>query len=223
MQDRRLLTIPTCQVPIIHPTLFYDNGDGTFSWVVAGDGSGYGAVYTNSAPFVGTNRVSLYTRSSGATAGDKASMTKKLWLPPTRLLRLQFCQCQATSSPDGWVYIRIYWYDGTNINGAELSYNTATRVIAYASAFASSYVDTTLRAQRYALTWNKWDLSINLNARTFNHLTVNNQVLDMSSIAIPTSASAEYSRVYLQFEVETATTAQFSTALDQILLTAENP
>lgn len=223
MQERRPIVIPQAHVPIIHPCLFFDDGSGTFNYVASGDGADYDAEYSTTYAFTGAKGIKLATRTTGPQAGDDVTIHKDLHVPPQKLVRLRFLHMQPSINPDALLYAMIYWYDGTNLNAAEIMFKTSDQKVYYAATFHADYTATGLVFSEVSNVWNYVDLSINLNTGYYTSLRVNNLIADLSAVAFATSASANNSHLRLYFKVEAVGADKTYAAIDQVILTAENP
>lgn len=222
MQDRIRIVLPRSHVPVIHPTLFFDDMAGTAQYTVTGDGSGYSAVYTTAAPYVGTKCLQLATQPTSPASGEKVAASKYLWAPPTKLIRLQLIFAHYTGG-NCWFYVRTYYYTGSTIYAPEIAFERSSGTVYYAATVAGTYTDTGLTWTVTSLSWNHLNLTFNLDTGRFHTLVVNANHADMRSISLPSSASSTTQRLHLILEIENQAAAQSKLNVDQILLTADNP
>lgn len=223
MQERRPVSYPLSRVPLMYPSIFWDDCEGTFNYVVTADGADYVAAYATAAAYVGTKGMHLKTRITNPANGDLVTIYKKLPLPPTGLVRLRIHHMNPDTTPTYFWYLYLYYFDGTNYYAPELCFDASDEKVYYAATVRANYTDTTLIWNKLQYTWNVVDWSIDLSAHTFHTLRVNDSIVDMSTISLPSAANASVPR--LQFYIEIATVGAVITPayFDQILITAENP
>jgi len=218
---------PFSRIPVIHPALLYDNGEGRFTWKSSGTGLDWTAAHNPIAAHVGTNGILLKTRQTGPSAADLVKITRKLWLPPQKVVRLQVSFNTTAADPEAVLWILIAWHDGTLRHYAGVLFRSLTGAVAYVSGFDGADLEWTWPPDwEYVYEgagWNKLDLSVNIRALKYHLIHVNEHVLDASAIPLSEVPGAVGKHLYIEFCRQTGVNTQAVAYLDEILLTPENP
>lgn len=222
MQERRPIVQPLSQVRCIWPALFVDDAAGTFAYSLSGTGSGYVGDYAASLPLVGDEAIRLRTRSASAAQGDVVNISKSLWSPPTKLVRIQFAFTRELVQ-NSFFYIWLNWYNGTTRCIPELNFTTSNSNVYYATTLHATYVDTGMDFDPGQYHWNYVDWRINLDSEIYHIIKVNENTHHPDNVSVPTAVSSVAPYLQVVFQVECAANAQSGFFIDQILITPENP
>jgi len=226
-QSKVKRTLPMSSVPIMHPALFHDDASGTFNYIVDATGAGYIAEYSTTNVHVGQKTIYLRTQPTTPQIGDMVSISKLLWLPPEKLLRLQVIWSPLSSSVNAYNTFYLTWLSGSRQYLAGLRSRTNTGEVWLASGFVGVAPTWTLRDDLHtpilSSAWSKLDLSVDWNTGKHHLLHFNEVALDLSDLDTPSQASVDASALFLYIIVETLQTSQASLFVDQLLLTPEVP
>jgi len=226
-QDQYQRTFPFSRVPIMHPVLLYDDGEGTFLWKVAFFGEEYTAEYDPTAALVGLNGILLKTDGLSPAANELAGIYRDIWLPAEERVRMQACFNLQADSPEITFDMILHWFTGTRHYVGALRVNSASGIVQYASSVAAGTISwTTITdwiAQNAEDSWNRFDLSINIRTLEYHRLNLNEYVMD--GAGIPLAAEDSGLGKYLEpiFNIQTLENNQGVVFIDQVLVTAENP
>jgi len=226
-QDQYQRTFPFSRVPIMHPALLYDDGNGTWQWNETIFGAGPTFEYDPVAAYVGLNGIHLQTGATAPAEHQLIAIPRALWLPPHQRLRLQACFNLLAAAPAATLSFFLNWFTGEvqYVGGVQVQSDNAA--VRYASALAAGTITWTAIAgwtcQNLDDCWNKLDFSIDLDALTYHRGNLNEQVMDASGIDIPFDDSILGKVLQVVILLETLAAAQATAYIDQFLLTAENP
>lgn len=223
MHEKYKIITPISHVPVVHPAIFWDNGDCTFNYDSGGDGADWSAAYNTAAAHSCLNGIRLSTRATGPTVADSVWIMKYLWLPPTYLFTLEFLFKNITFATNRLFYAGVRWYDGTNVYAVLLRFDSSSGNVHYFAGGVTYTILTGIAFCSTADTWNHVRLSARIHQALFEYITVNNNVYDARAIPIPANANAAAAHLELYFAVETGANAVRTTDLDHILLMPGNP
>jgi hypothetical protein len=224
-QENYIRTYQLGQVKTIHPAIFMDDCyDSTFNYITSGTG-GYGAAYASGAAHSLKNGIQFYTPAGAPAVGDIVTIEKWLWLPPTKLGRLQFLFMFPAATPNLSLYNYLAWYDGAIVALAGINImrvNSAAHIYYWNDAGGWTEL-TTLLPNTSNKGWNKLDWSIDFAAPSYKRICMNHTVVDLTGTPPQSAASAFLPQLRLIFSLEANQAAQAKAFLDHILLTPENP
>jgi len=222
MHERQALVLPLSRVPIMWPVMFYDDCEGTFSWLDAGDGADYDTEYAADHMLVGEHCLLLRTKATAPTIADAVSVSKLLWLPVLKTLNLQFAFAGTTAGTKQLV-ASLYWYDGTNVITATLRFNFAGPTVEYLNAAAGFTAITGATFKAGTDYWNYVSMLVDIAGPAWLPGQVNNVIIQTDTPALPSGADATTPYLLLYFSVTALANARAGIWIDQILLTALNP
>lgn len=222
MHDRNRLVLPTSRVPIIWPVEFYEDCEGTFFWVAAGDGADFDAELSTDTALVGTHSLLLRTKLTSPTLGDGVSVTKRLWLTPLKVLSLEFCFAPTTGGIKQMT-ASLLWYDGVDKIQAILRFGVTGPVVEYLTSVGgfTQIAGATWKAGTYY--WNRVRMLIDLDALTWLPGVVNNKIIQSDTPALPSDTDPTTPYLELTFGVIAGAAARAGFWFDQIVLKSLNP
>lgn len=221
-QEHRLLVQPLSHIPVIHPALFYSNGDGQFNWSIDASGADYVADYNADAAFVGAKGLRLHTKSTTPAIDDYVHARQRLWIPPTKILRFQAVIASYGASPDTQLAFTLMHYDGAIQRTAGVRLDAVDGTVYYWTSGAAWTAISALSWNSVATYWNKLDFAISIADGLYNRITLNHNTQDMSALAIQAAASATAAHLYLLISLIAKANAMARAHIDQILLTGES-
>lgn len=223
MQDRHRRTLLFNRCPILHPVLFYDDAEGTFHYVAAGDGADYITEYSNEQAVIGNKSLKLSTRLTDAAIADQVSAAKSIWLSPHKVLNLTACFCRGNDVTSTLDFL-LTWDDGAQIHAAGIRFDRTLYRASYISSGGtwSPLADGLFNADSTPV-WNKVRLSIDLSIDQYISAVVNHQILDLTGTAFAVSTPAVLQKLELTFVVTTAQAQVATWYIDEILLRGDNP
>lgn len=223
MHEKYKIVTPISHVPVIHPAIFYDNGACTFNYEADGDGDDWAASYHLSYAHSCLKGILLQTKATDPTIGDAVYIRKYVWLPPTKLMTLDFLFSNLGTATRYIFSFALHWYDGTSRNAAIIRCHQAGSAVArWTDGVNYTQVDSMV-FNREVRHWNHAQLSVRLDTPAFHFLTVNHQVADLRTVALPTTPSGVAPHVEIYFSLETAANAAAAGAIDHVLLMPGNP
>lgn len=226
-QDQYQRSFPFCRVPIIHPTIFCDDCNGTWNWTVTHFGASHTAEYDPTAALVGLNGILLETDPTAPSINDFVGITRTLWLPPNEQLRLQVAFNTLADSPDANLAMLIHWFTGVTHYLGGIQLRTGNAAVYYASAIVAGTITWTLLAgfdyQTVANAWNRLDFSADLRSRQYHRINVNEQIIPVGELLFPHEADGAGKALQILILLQTLEEAQAIAYIDQVLLTPENP
>jgi len=226
-QDQYQRTFPFSRVPIMHPALLYDDGEGTWKWKRTIFGAGPTYEYDPVAALVGLNGIQLQTGGTQPAANDLISIYRQIWLPAEEQVRLQVCFNLVAAAPEMELAILLHWFTSVNHYLGGLKFNSNAASVSYASSVAAGSISWTQIAgwlcQNSDDCWNRADMAINLRTLAYQRLNVNEHVMDGAALPFPSEASGLGKYLEVHFLLQTLAAAQATVYLDQVLVTPENP
>jgi len=226
-QDQYQRTFPLCRVPTIHPTIFYDDCNGTWNWTITSFGASHTAEYDPSAALVGLNGILLQTDGTAPQINDFVGITRTLWLPPNEQLRLQLGFNTLADSPDAYLAMLIHWFTGVTHYLGGIQVRTGNSGVYYASAIVAGTITWTLLTdidyETLENAWNRLDFSLDLRARIYHRININEQIVPVTELDFPQEADAAGKALQILILLQTLDEAQATAYIDHVLLTPENP
>ena len=222
MHERHQLTLPMSHVPILWPAEFYDDCEGLFDYVAAGDGADYDAAYDNTVALVGNNSIILRTKLTAPALGDAVSITKRLWLTPLKALNLQFAFSPTTGGAKN-LAVSLYWYDGTNVSTGSIRFNCVPGNVEYLNSVGGWTPMPGVMWKVGTWFWNYCSMLLDINAATWLPGQVNQHIIQSDTPALPVAVDATTAYLMLVFAVTAGAAARAGFWIDQILLKALNP
>lgn len=213
-------------IRIIHPTIFYDDGSGTFSYDATGTGADYTANYVTGAAFTRLNGMQLQTKTTTPAANDLVSAYKYLPLGPGPIVRLQLLFRRASGTSTNFTSaFRMLPDNETNLLTAEVEAHWQSGKLAYHKKTNGAWAMTELAdsfLQPDNNQWHKLDVAVNIHTHKWVHIILNGKTLALPALELETAASANHGRI-LNFILGTLAleAVQAETHLDQILITTE--
>lgn len=222
MLERRQLTLPLSRVPIIWPAQFYDDCEGLFDWVAAGDGADYDCEYADDACLVGNHSLLLRTKATAPALADAVSATRRLWITPLKAMNLQFAFAPTTGATKN-LAVSLYWYDGTNVTTCSLRFNCVPPSVEFFNAASgwTAIADTAWFAGSGY--WNYCSMLVDINALTWLPGQFNQHIIQTETPALPAGLDGTNPHLLLIFAVTAGAAARAGFWIDQILLTPQNP
>jgi len=208
--------------PIIYPTIFFDNGDGTFNYHVTADGADFVAVYATEAAFVGLNGIHLKTRTTDPEALDEVRCEYRPGKCLETLANLKVMFRCAEGVVSSYVEIKLGYCDvGTRYYG-HLILKFEDHECGYFSKDNGANTFHTMGTTRFLSDdrlWHIVDISINIATHMYRSVRVNEYLL-----ALPTSHLAEENEVrphsmFIELALTTAEAVAHEAYFDQLLVT----
>jgi len=226
-QDQYQRTFPFSRVPIMHPALLYDDGDGTWKWKRTIFGADPTYEYDPVAALVGLNGIHLQTGATQPAANDLISIYRQIWLPAEEQVRLEACFNLVAAAPERELAIVLHWFTSVNHYVGGLKFNSNSAIVSYASSVAAGSISWTQipdwLCQNSDDCWNRADIAINIRRLAYQRLNVNEHVMDGAALPFPSEASGLGKYLEVHFLLQTLADAQATVYLDQVLVTPENP
>jgi len=214
-------------IPVIHPALYFDDCSGTFTWQATGTGADWTAEYDPIAAHVQVNGLLLKTRQTTPTYPNYTSIYRRLWLPPRGVLRLQLVFSTLIDLPARYLHFAISWNDGVVAHDAGLHFASSTGAVSYITGYSSGdFTWTQIPGWVYSTiehSWNKLDLSFNLQTNRYHKIELNEYALDGTDIHVHSHPLALAKHVHLYIRLLNSSADQVTAYIDQILLTQEAP
>jgi hypothetical protein len=208
--------------PIMHPTIFYDNCDGTFDYVVTGTGADFAAAYVTTYALSNLKSLLAQTKLTTPAVADYVDVAKNLWLPPTKLVRLQLAFRLISASTGITIQWGIKWYDGVNVNTAHLRVDRSTLLTQYYNAAGSWTTITGPTCPPDPYTWSYYDLVADFTKNEYVRMTASHVPVSLAGTPVNSSAGATRPKCILGLIVTAGAAVRAECAFSQILLTGEN-
>lgn len=223
MHEKQRITTPVSEVPVCHPAIFWDDASGTFNYVTTGTGADYVAEYNTAAAHSGVEGIHLETRTTDPAADDYVSIVKRLWLPPTQLITLEFLWSIPNYPSEAYFFAILHWYDGAFHRTAQLRFSFTTGDVHYYDDEAGWTPITAFDFANQTNTWNHVIFALNHRLNMYQFCSLNNQVWDGRAAPIRSAVQVERPRLYLEFMLETRGAAKRYMNIDHVLVSPSNP
>lgn len=216
-----LRTLPLSHVPIQHPAIFHDDGNGAFTYEIAGTGDSYAASYEAEAALVGAKGIRLHTRTIEQAENDEIRITRLHHLPPTKLLRLQLSFAHVVYPPFSHFDVQLVWYYGTTRLIGGLRFDQTDGTVYYITGNDAWTLLPDITYMKWNRYWNTLDLSINLETARYSHLLLNENALDLSALTVASTGTGLPKHSLTELSLTTLSALTSFLYVDQILLTPE--
>lgn len=209
-------------VPIIHPTIFYDDCNGTHTYTVTGTGADFSSSYSAAKAYAGLKSLLLATRVTAPAAGDLCTVLKAMWLPPTKLVTLRILYARESSVLKPFTTFKFEWYDGTNKYSSALQHDLDLNTFKYMDVSTAWVSLPTLAPCNLYMVWNYLEFKIDYSLGCYHSVTLNHKFADMKNIPCYPLASATVPHLELSLIIQAQTNAQCWGIFSNILVTGEN-
>lgn len=221
MEHGKPIVLPFCYIPTIHPAIFYDDGNGTANYVLAGSGSDYTVAYSTQAAFCRTKGLRLATKTTTPAVDDYVQATKNFWYPASQRLRIQLLFCDTDTTVDKEITFSLTTTDGTTLKAMLVQCGVAQNYVAIYVPVATAFQLPGAQWIRFNLGWNYLDLSADLSSMYYKTLALNHQVFDISQHQVHTAAIGTEPRACFTILLTTKEAAISIIYVSDILITPD--
>ena len=221
-QGLRWKTETTIRPNLIHPTgklFFVDLFDSAAMNWTKQEVAGATVIKQTTTSFAGDSAIRI---NIAGVAGSLGGISKYFGLPITKKIGLE-ARFTVPNIPDGILYFKLDYYDGTNVHGARFLWYDAGDKWTYIDK-DGGIIDITDGSQDFFRSENCWQqikMVADFDTGMYERLSVNDKTWDLSTVPVYTTASATKPSLEANIALYTVGGVVRTMYVDHVVLTEE--
>lgn len=164
--------------------LLLDSCEGTLAWVISGTGGDYAGAYAAVAAWIGTNGLSLQTKTTTPAENDIVRAVRTLEWVESGLVALRLWFACPDISAVKKVMFRVEQDDGTDLYQADVEYLPGTQKVQYLTV-GEAMIETTIDPGAVADgQWSMAELVVDMTLHNWVSLRMFGQRVDLAGVPI---------------------------------------
>jgi len=209
------------QVPFQESLILYDDLEGLLKWTAEGTGADYAVELSETDCFYGNKSLHLKTRVTDPAANDYTRASRTIPVPSTNFIEASFLFKLSDNSDTSYFDFKIDFEYNLQRIQAGISYRGSSDIWAYINSAGSTVNLTGSDIPVTEDCWHRVKLRINVATGYYDKLTVDNDVFDMSALALNIEVATSKSKGLTYFQIKAAGATPPEAWIDDIILRAD--